>query len=51
MVTEKQTRRVIYYSDELNDDFAGIEKKTIRIGADFPYLHKKGLMFSCDNMC
>ena len=43
MTTEKQKRRVVYYSDELNADFAGIEKKTIHIGADFPYLHKNPL--------
>lgn len=32
--------KVIYYRDERNDDFAEVERETIQIGADFPYLHK-----------
>ncbi len=34
---------VIEYENELEDDFAGVTRETIRIGADFPYLHKNPL--------
>ncbi len=30
----------IEYQDEQNDDFAGITRNRIRIGADFPFIHK-----------
>lgn len=33
----------IEYSDEQNDDFAGIKREAIRVGADFPYLPKSRL--------
>lgn len=33
-------RKVIYYSDLLNDDFAGNNIKTCHIPADFQYVHK-----------
>lgn len=39
----KDAKRTVYYRDELNDDFAGIQRKTIRVGADFPYLHQSRL--------
>lgn len=39
----KTTKRIQYFRDELNDDFAGIERETIRVGADFPYLHQSRL--------
>ncbi len=31
------------YQDELNDDFAGITRKRIRVGADFPFIRKSRL--------
>ncbi len=36
----RQNPQVIYYRDEATDDFAGIQRRTIRIGADFPYFHR-----------
>ena len=39
----KDAKRTVYYHDELNDDFAGIQRTTIRVGADFPYLHQSRL--------
>ena len=32
--------RVIYYSDEMRDDFAGTHIHAMRVGSDFPYDHK-----------
>lgn len=32
--------RVVYYTDERNDELSGIERNTIEIGADFPYLRR-----------
>ncbi len=34
---------VIEYSNEQEDDFAGISRERIRVGADFPYLHRSRL--------
>ncbi len=42
MAKKKQTR-VIEYRDELHDEFSGVSRETIRVGADFPYLHKSRL--------
>lgn len=39
----KNSKRTVYYSDEINDDFAGIEREPIRVGADFPYIHQSRL--------
>ena len=36
-------RRIVYYSDEQNDDFAGGEIRRRRIGADFPFVHRSPL--------
>ncbi len=34
-------KKTVYYSDELNDDFAGVgERRKIEIGEDFPYVRK-----------
>ena len=38
--TSSAQPKVVYYHDELHDDFSGVQRNTIRIGADFPYLHK-----------
>lgn len=35
--------RTVYYSDELNDDFAGTKIETRQIGADYPYVRKNPL--------
>ncbi len=44
MTSEKKSpKQVIYYRDEANDDFAGVQRKTVKIDADFPYLHKNPL--------
>lgn len=44
MSTEnKPTAKVFYYRNESHDDFAGIRRDTVKIGADFPYLHKNPL--------
>ncbi|HBF86565.1 MAG TPA: hypothetical protein DDW54_02680 [Clostridiales bacterium] len=33
-------RRIIYYKDELNDEFADTQKKETKIGKDFKYIRK-----------
>ncbi len=34
-------KKTVYYSDELNDDFAGVgEKRKVEVGEDFPYVRK-----------
>lgn len=33
-------KKILYYSDELNDEFSGISKETAEIGSDFKFLHK-----------
>lgn len=33
-------KRIIFYNDELNDDFAGVQKKKIKIPHDFKFVHK-----------
>ena len=43
MSDREASKRIVYYQDECNDDFAGIKRKTIRVGADFPYLHRSRL--------
>lgn len=35
-----KNRKVIYYSDELNDDFAGTNIKTKKVGKNFKFIHK-----------
>ena len=35
--------KIIYYGDELHDDFAGITRNTITIDASFPLLHKSSI--------
>lgn len=35
-----KNERVFYYSDPLNDDFAGTDIKTCRLPVDFCYIHK-----------
>ncbi len=42
-LTEKTEDKIYYYSDPVNDDFAGTNIKTIRIDKDFPYEHKSVL--------
>jgi len=40
-VKKTKEKRVIYYSDELNDDFAGTNiKEQKRVGNNFKYIHK-----------
>jgi len=38
-----QGKRVIYYSDPLNDDFARLNLSTREVGADFPFIHRSTL--------
>ena len=33
-------KRIIYYTDPLNDDFAETSIHTKEVGADFPFIHK-----------
>lgn len=33
-------KKIVYYKDERTDDFAGVQKKTCKIDADFKYVHK-----------
>ncbi len=41
MTGEKEfSKKVIYYDNEQTDDFAGVSRKTIKVDASFPYLHK-----------
>lgn len=42
-MTKANGKRVVYYRDELHDEHSGIERQTIRVGAEFPYLHKSRL--------
>lgn len=44
---KQEARRIVYYRDELNDEHSGIKRNTIRIGADFPYIHKSRLWNAC----
>ncbi|MBP3414921.1 MAG: 1-acyl-sn-glycerol-3-phosphate acyltransferase [Clostridia bacterium] len=39
----KQDKRIVYYTDELNDDFAGTDIKTCDIGDDFKFINKNPL--------
>lgn len=46
MILQKRSSpkvKTVYYSDEENDEFSGIRKNTIRIGGDFPFLHRNPL--------
>ena len=36
-------QRVIYYKDELNDEFAGVVRNTIKIDGDYKYIKKNSL--------
>lgn len=40
--------KVIYYSDELNDDFAGTDIKTCEVPADFTFVNKNFLWRICE---
>ena len=42
-----QYARVIYYSDELNDDFAGTKINKIKVDHTFPYVRKNPLWNGC----
>ncbi len=42
-MAKEKNKRVIEYSDELNEEHSGIKRNTVRIGADFPYTHKSKL--------
>lgn len=37
---KKKSPKTVYYSDELNDDFAGVKRKTIEIPPDFRYIRE-----------
>ena len=39
--------KTIYYSDELNDDFASLGIKKKPLGDDFEYIHKNILWNTC----
>lgn len=39
----RREREIIYYDDECNDDFAGVDRSRIEIDEHFPYLHKSRL--------
>ena len=36
----KKEQKTIYYKDEINDDFAGIIRNTIKIDSDFKYINR-----------
>jgi len=38
--TKKNNKKIVYYSDPLNDDFAGTNIKTKQIDANYKYIHK-----------
>ncbi|MBQ7346891.1 MAG: hypothetical protein IJW55_02960 [Clostridia bacterium] len=37
---KEKAPKTVYYSDELNDEFSGISKKTLTVDEHFPYLHQ-----------
>lgn len=39
----EQSKKIIYYKDELRDDFSGFHKDAIQITEDFPFIHKNPL--------
>ncbi len=39
--------KVVFYSDERGDDFAGTDIKAVKVGADFPFLPKAALFRLC----
>ena len=40
-------KKVIYYNDEINDDFAGTKIRTRRVGSDFRFIRKHPLFRFC----
>lgn len=38
-----KAKKIIYYSDELNDDFAGNDIKTAKVGKEFRFIHTNPL--------
>ena len=41
---KKKEKKIIYFSDELNNDFAGTSIKTCRVDESFQYIHE-GLLW------
>lgn len=39
-VGENMEKKIIYYTDELNDDFAGLDSSNVSFGDDYKYIHK-----------
>ena len=44
---KRKQKPIIYYNDEINDDFAGTKINTRRVGADFRFVHKNLLWRAC----
>ena len=44
---KKEEQKIIYYSDELNDEFSGVVRNTIKIDGDFEYIKKSSLWNLC----
>ena len=42
-----ETKKVIYYEDELNDEFSGTYIKPIKIDENYKYLHKNPIWNIC----
>ena len=40
-------KKIIYYEDELNDEFSGVVRNTIKIDGDFEYIKKSSLWNLC----
>ena len=43
---KNEHQKVVYYSDELNDDFASSEITPVKINEDYKYIHKNPLIGS-----
>ena len=39
--------KTIYYQDELNDEFSGVVRNTVKIDGDFEYIKKSSLWNLC----
>lgn len=40
-------RKIIYYKDEINDDFSGVKRKTIKIDRNYNYIKRNALWRLC----
>ena len=44
---KNEHQKVVYYSDELNDDFASSEITPVKINENYKYIHKNPLWTLC----